>query len=315
MQIEQKLLTDIQYNHFKEQMLYLDEKGLTDEDAFLLVEALKHNTYIKQINLKGNFISSLGAQSLATLTTLEALDVSENEIGPEGALALAKSHLKELNISGTPIGESIAAFATSSTLIQLDAAACLNLTELSVEPLFLSKTIKKLNLSYNQLSGKCLKNISSNTVLEFLDFSRNKLKDQDCCYYVAQNNSLKWLNLSHIFIKDEGAILLAKNHSLKNLLLRGCAIGDKGALALSKNNCLEALSLYRNKITETGASTFTRNTTLTYLSLEENPFNPLNVIELEKIYKKDDAQTYVRTKEDVEILLKKITRFKFSYYR
>lgn len=312
MPIEQELLTSIRDNDLKEEILDLSEQELTDEDVILLVEALKHNSYIKQLHIEDNFISSLGAQSLAMLTNLETLDISGNEIGPEGALALAKSHLKELNIASTPIGEGIAAFASSSFLIKLDAAVCSNLTDAAVESLFLSKSIKNLNLSNNGLSDKCLKNIVSNTVLEILDLSHNKMDDKDSCYYFAQNNSLKLLNLSGIYIKNEGAALLSKSISLKNLFLIRCAIGDEGALALSKNNYLKKLTLYQNEITETGARAFTYNTTLSYLDLGGNPFNPLNIRELEEFYKKNGEKIYVRTEKDIEILLKKRIQSKFS---
>lgn len=307
MPIDQKLLSNIQFNHFKKQMLYLGEKDLKDEDIFLLVEALKCNNYIKQLNLENNYISSLGAQSLATLTTLEELDVSENNIELKGAIALSKSHLKKLNISSNPIGEGITAFASSPFLIELNAEACHYLTDKGVEQLFSSKSIKELNLSANQLSGKCLKGLISNTVLETLDFSSNNVEEKDCYFYIAQNNTLKQLTLARTFIEDEEAVFLSKSNSLENLFLRGCFIKDEGALALSKNNHLKKLSLFNNQITEAGASAFAfaSNISLIYLNLEYNPFNPLNVMDLEKFYEKNDEKTYIRTEENIGTLFKK----------
>lgn len=70
------------------------------------------------------------------ITNLEAVDISGNEIGLEGVLALAKSHLQELNIVGPLIGDRLLHWQLILFLLNY-AAACFHLTDTGAEPLFL----------------------------------------------------------------------------------------------------------------------------------------------------------------------------------
>lgn len=99
---------------------------------------------------------------------------------------------------------------------------------------------------------------------------------------LGKNPALEELDLSHCFIKDEGAEALAgaleRNTHLTRLSLNGCDITDKGAKAiaegLAKNRGLNRLSLYSNRIGDEGAerlaAALRSNTTLQGLTLDYN---------------------------------------------
>lgn len=303
MPINQDLLFNIKFNSFRETELLLDEEKLTDEDIIELVEALKFNNYVKQLSLESNYISTIGAQSLATLPRLEVLNVCGNKIGSQGAISLSKSNLYKLDIGCNPIKDDIAVFASMPSLIELHAIGC-NITDIGAGQLLLSESIKKLTLQMNRFTGKFLENIISNTVLEKLDLIENHIQGE-YCRYIAQNNTLKVLSLGGNFIRDEGAVLLAENCSLEELNLSQCFIKDKGAIALSQNKSLKILRLFNNYITGIGAKAFVNNTTLTYLSLASNPFDLEKTKNLYKYYDKNRDKVFIRTQENIETLFKK----------
>jgi len=64
-------------------------------------ESLLGLTWLKRLNLRNNQIGPDGARALAALTGLTALNLSYNQIGDEGAQALAAlTGLTALNLSG-----------------------------------------------------------------------------------------------------------------------------------------------------------------------------------------------------------------------
>jgi len=70
-----------------EESLDLSYQGLTDRDIPDLLSALEKNTSIRSLNLSFNNISNLGAKLLAENETLSSLNVSANSIDDEGAVA------------------------------------------------------------------------------------------------------------------------------------------------------------------------------------------------------------------------------------
>ncbi|MES2214737.1 MAG: hypothetical protein V4485_01785 [Pseudomonadota bacterium] len=75
------------------------------EDIVLIAKALQSNPHITSLDVSNQNIGVEGAKALATIQTLRRLDVSSNNIGAEGAKALAKNKtLERLYVSNNIIG-------------------------------------------------------------------------------------------------------------------------------------------------------------------------------------------------------------------
>lgn len=303
MPINEELLLAIKQNRFADKKLSLIDNNLTDIDIVMLVDALKGNSYIKEIDLSFNNISNQGTYSLASITNLECLNLSSNNIGTEGCIALSKSNLITLHISGNPIGNAVKAFASSITLKELVAAEC-EINDDMAETLFLSKSIESLDLSTNKILGSSLKMIDSNVILKKLNLAQNPLKQENCKYFI-NNKGLLSLNLTNTIMGDNGAELLAKNCSLEELTLIQCSIGDNGVLFFSKNTTLKKLVLLGNNITDKGIEFLARNNSLLYLNLKNNPFSIESSRFLLKNYLNNIGFIFTRTEEFILELLKK----------
>jgi hypothetical protein len=293
----------IKQNKFTDKKLSLIDNNLTDIDIVILVDALKGNSYIKEIDLSFNNISNQGTYSLASITNLEWLNVSSNNIGPEGCIALSKSNLITIHISGNPIGNAVGAFASSIKLKELVAAEC-EINDDMAKPLFLSTLIESLDLSTNKILGLSLEMIDSNIVLKKLNLAQNPLKKENCKYFI-NNKGLLSLNLTNTVIGDNGAELLARNCSLEELTLIQCSIGDNGVLFLSKNTTLKKLVLLGNNITDRGIEFLARNNSLLYLNLKNNSFSIESSRFLLQNYLKNIGFIFTRTDEFILELLKK----------
>lgn len=302
MPISKELLKSIKNNKFTEEELTLVDEELNDEDIFLLVDALKHNTHVKRLDLGVNNISDNGAKSLATLMTLESLNISSNNIGPEGINALARSNLKKLDISANPIGDAVGVLSSSQKLEELVASQC-EITDIGAQQLFLSTSIKRLDLSTNELHGSCLKDIGQNRVLEDLDLMQTRLSEESCNYFYS-NTALRRLNLTNVLIGDIGASLLAKSTTLRELILMQCSIGDPGAIALSQNNSIRRLVLPSNRIQEAGLEALARNNHFFYLSLNGNPFHSVPIIFRQR-YAEGSGDVFKRDEVFIAELLKR----------
>lgn len=126
MTISEELLIDIQTNTFHHKQLSLVEQELKAEDIKKLANALRENSYIRELDLSYNNISNHGVIYLCEPTNIESLNLTDNNIGPEGAHILANSTLQTLNISANPIGDAVAAFSSTPHLKTLIAGECGN---------------------------------------------------------------------------------------------------------------------------------------------------------------------------------------------
>jgi Ran GTPase-activating protein (RanGAP) involved in mRNA processing and transport len=159
------------------------------------------NRALKVLNLHLNQIGDEGAKALAKALernqTLRELDLESNQIGDEGALALAEALAK-------------------------------------------NQTLTMLNLAHNKIGVE-----GAQALAEAL----------------KRNQKLTILHLKDNRIGDGGAQALAKaletNQTLTEMALTGCQIGDAGAQALAKaletNQTLTWLHLSRNQIGNEGA--------------------------------------------------------------
>ena len=128
-----------------------------------------------------------------------------------------------------------------------------------------SKTLKIINLSYNNISDggiKCISDgLKENNTLEELDLGENSFSVAGLRYLLnslEKNNTLKLLSVSgNKKIGDVGAEIISKflmvNKTLTHLYLYDSNIGDLGASFLkdalkTKNNTLIFLELFGNNI-------------------------------------------------------------------
>ncbi len=153
-------------------------KQITGTKAVVLVEALKGNSSLTELNLSGNNIGDHGATGLA------------------GALKKNTS-LRELNLFGNNIGDVGAAGLAGA----LDENSSLTWLDLSAN---------KIGDDGTTALARALQKTTSLTVLVL---SHNKIGD-DGAYSLAdalkKNTSLKWLNLSRNNIGDDGVTRVAR---------------------------------------------------------------------------------------------------------
>lgn len=275
MPISEQVLNDITNEVFqKEAIDFIFDDELYDEDAIKLASALKKNSYIKKLDLGSHAIGDIGVQALAKVKTLEELTVSNgteggnNHITATGATALAKSHLKKLNINGNLIGdEGIKALANSETIIQLFASGC-GISSKGASDLFrVNSSIKKLGLSCNEIGDEGLNTIALNTTLRALDLSNCSMTERSS-EFIAQNTSLRKLNLCGNKL-GSSAKFLAKHENLESLNLSNCNIVDEAINALAKSK-VKKLSVSYNKITLQGIRELAKNTTIADLDINDN---------------------------------------------
>ena len=239
---------------------------------------LKHCTNLQKLNLDSNNIGSDGAKALADClkhhTNLQALNLDSNNIGSDGAKALAdclKHHtnLQALNLDSNNIGS--------------DGAKAL------ADCLKHHTNLQALNLHSNNIGSDgakaladCLKH---HTNLQTLDLDFNKIGSDgakalaDC---LKHHTNLQTLDLRSNNIGSDGAKALAdclKHHTnLQTLSLYSNNIGSDGAKALADclkhHTNLQTLYLSSNNIGSDGAKALAdclkHHTNLQSLDLSSN---------------------------------------------
>jgi len=181
-------------------------KGIGDEGAKALAEALKVNKTVTNIVLEANLIGNEGTQALAEAlkvnTTLTNINLRVNNIGEEGAQALAEA----LNINTTLTNIDL-----GINNIGMEGAQAL------AEALNINTTLTNINLE-----GNLIFNEGAQALAEALKV----------------NTTLTNINLEACGIGVEEAEALAEalkiNTTLTNINLEGNLIGKEGAQALRK---------------------------------------------------------------------------------
>ena len=237
----------------------MNKNRIGGKGSQILSNLLYRSRILTFLNLSGTGIGKEGLDfmsvGLALNSSLMSLNLSFNNL--EGkhlhlfCFNLAKSQVKELFLSGNPIGlkgcESLSnliafKFDNKCPLTKLELARS-EIDEESLNKLAFAlennSTISELNLSFNPLGSKSCSNISK---------------------ALMHNSCLKTLNLSTCGLKEDGAQRLSegliRNFSLKSLNLSNNYLFDAGAKHLSeglkKNKGLEVLDLSSNMIKNPG---------------------------------------------------------------
>ncbi|KAF9177180.1 hypothetical protein BGZ51_009033, partial [Haplosporangium sp. Z 767] len=235
------------------------------------------------------------AETLKTNTTLTTLDLGNNSIKDNGALALSdalktNSTLITLNLGNNSIGDKGAvalsdALKTNSTLITL-------------------------NLRFNSIGVNGAVALSdvlkTNSTLTTLNLEKNSIGDNGAVALsdaLKVNSTLITLNLRFNSIGDKGAVVLSEalktNSTLTTLNLGSNSIGENGAVALSDalktNSTLSTLDLGFSSIRENGAVALSdalkTNSTLTTLNLENNSIEKNGAVALSDALKTNSTLT------------------------
>ena len=237
--------------------LSLCDNAITAGGANALVEVLKENRTLEQLDVSWNSIGQGGATTLAEMLkenrTLQLLDVSGNTIGQGGATALAEMlkenrTLQQLNVGTNSIGQGGA-----TALAQM-------LKE--------NRTLEQLNVSTNSIGQRgataLAQMLKENRTLQQLDISWNSIGQGGATILaemLKENGTLQQLNVRGNSIHQGGATALAgmlkENRTLQLLDVSGNAIGLVGATALAEmlkeNRTLWQLNVRGNSIGQGGA--------------------------------------------------------------
>lgn len=237
------------YKYSKKGELYLYDQELNDSDIVDLCEFLKLHPDIKSLNISGN------------------------NIGVNGAIALVKNKtLISLNARGCKIDDAIAVIlAQNNTLTSVDLGAN-KIGDDGAIALAKNASIVFLDLGFNEIGNDGVAALTANSILKSLILRRNKIHTPGVKGF-ADNDTLTLLDLRWNKVDDEGAEAIARSRSLKLLDLSGNKIGNAGAFALAKSDTLRSLKLMWNKIGAEGMTVFIKNESLTLLELDYNNVN------------------------------------------
>jgi len=187
---------------FKKRETYLRE--LPENTQEKLKAAIQEQT-ITSLDLNGDQLSDehiIAIAALLHLTAVNTLNVGANDIGVEGACALATSPtLTSLNLGFNHIGA--------------DGARALST----------SPTLKILNVSYNNIGSDGAIALAGNQVLSDLYVDGNDIRNDGACA-LAANNTLRFLSVNWNHIGVIGANAFIENKALRKMNISWNRIGD-----------------------------------------------------------------------------------------
>ena len=181
--------------------LHLKGKGLNHEDVDLICRYLEEHPNITSLDLSQNNIGDEGARKLAQNTTLTTLNIEITQISFEGARSLAQHpRLNCLNVSANPlIGDLGAeALAQNPRLRSLDVSFT-NLQEAGAIALAGHQNLQSLNVAGNAIRYQALKNLAQSTSLINLNLQGLIIGDeigQNLVQMLAKNR-LRLLRFRH----------------------------------------------------------------------------------------------------------------------
>ena len=248
--------------------LYLGNNNISKEVSNELAMAITANKYLDKMRLYNtNLKSSVKViESVSTISTLNHLDINNNQITEETGVALASVILqdRELYVSSNNLGEELLSImkalhhVTSLTMLSL----CYNniSKEVAIElalTIKSNKHLQKLWLNNNNLRSSAtviLQSLSTISTLKYLNLDSNQINEEASealASVILHNTRLEELDLSGNNL-GEGILIVAKalqqTSSLKSLYLGNNNISkevsNELALAITANKYLEKMRLY-----------------------------------------------------------------------
>jgi len=235
--------------------------------------------YELKLRAKGTTSAQLSHFFKAGWTQLISLAISDNDIGDDGVIALAKS-------------------TTLSSLLNLELWKN-KISYQGAQAIAESKNfrnLKHLELQENNISAKGAIAIAESTILQnllSLTLWENNIRSEGAIAIAKSKTlqKLQKLDLSNNDIGDDGVIALAKGTRLQNLeslKLWGNNISSKGAIAIAESTSLQnllSLELFDNNICADGATAIAESKTLNHLKeldLSDNGIGKDGVIAIKK---------------------------------
>ena len=220
--ITNTLLETFSTTHIQE--LLLGSNRIKDKSCKPISVYINSTTYLKRLDLSNNLLSEIGIgeiyRALVSNSSIKSLNLSKNlykDKNPESFVDMCSENhgLEELFLSGCGLGKYLLGF---------------------VEGLSRSLVIKKLDLSFNNITNKGA---------EYLAIA------------LAKNKALQSLNLSFNRIKDKGGLALSKVLSENQSIIE---------LNLKENDI-------KSKIAEVFSNICRSNMNIQNLNLDLNPIN------------------------------------------
>ena len=281
----------------------------------VILQALKGNSKLKQLNLDNNNMTGVIAEDLADViksnSCIETLELANNDLRSSAAVILQalkeNSKLKELdldnnNMTGV-IAEDLADVIKNNNCLEKLWLANNDLRSSAVvilQALKGNSKLKVLNLNNNNMTGVITKDlvdvIKSNNSIETLGLANNELRSSAAVILQALkgNSKLKELNLDNnnvtgVIAKDL-ADVIKSNSCIEMLGLANNELRSSAAVilqALKENSKLKELDLDNNNMTgviaEDLADVIKSNNCLEKLSLANNDLRLSAVVILQTL--------------------------------
>ena len=288
-------------------ILDLCDNDLTEASSFLIGDIVR-NTDPHQLKFGGNSICELNdiIVAMTATKTVEVFDISRNNITPQKANVIIDifDSLEQIDISQNNLGDDGAillskAITTTSTLKMLSIGsnnisstgfvAIMNaLTRnTSLKELMLDgNTVVKDNVVVKDYTQMAVTVNAKNRTLRKFGGNYSSIGLLELESIAKTFSSLEELHLSHSAIGQDGATavssIIYNNTALKVLDINNNNFGPSGstiiALALAINTSLEKVFMDNNDIGQDGApiiaALIANNSTLKYLSINANNFGP-----------------------------------------
>ena len=175
--------------------LYINQNNLSSESVATIIAGLSHNNSLRSLNISGSHFSMPNTHHLSLLLrehskcTLTSLELQDCHISSESAveLATANTTLRELDLSGNPIGEHVDGVTAVATML--------------VE----NKSLTRLELADCHISGQGAGELAAalckNSTLQILNLDRNPIcvEGASSMSDVLQHNT----SLTLLYMRDD----------------------------------------------------------------------------------------------------------------
>ena len=235
-----------------------------------LIDALKKNTHVTEINLSQSYFTNEEIISvIKACPRLKSLIVLHLDLNDSVAIALSQN---------CPAFEALHAYDNHFTGIGIAALSQLphlKFLDLGLNPVTYDDmsaiaqfpSLQRLYLTGAKIGDEGARRLSTSQLTE-LHLGANDLTEKGALY-LSQMKYVKILDLRDNKIGDEGAAVLTRLKSIETLILADNGIGDVGAIALSRIKRLRNLDLSGNDVGDDGARSFA-DSTLELLILDSN---------------------------------------------
>ncbi|XP_070787525.1 leucine-rich repeat-containing protein 74A [Pituophis catenifer annectens] len=267
--------------NMEEPVMNLNHHGLGPKGTKAIAIALVSNTTITHLELEDNWILAEGTTYLVQMLRencyIQEMNISHNHLNKDGAEAICRmfyhniSNIRSIRLAGNDFRDEAAPYFSES--------------------LIANYRVIELDLSYNEFSEKAGELfgqvLANNESLEILNLSWNHLRLKGATALstgLKANGTLKILNLSWNGFGNEGAFALGEalkvNTMLAELDISNNHVSNEGAIKLSKglemNGGLRILKMSQNLLTVEGAIAL-------LMSIRKNPKSRMEEINISNV--------------------------------